>query len=434
MRKLLSTNLGLFPMFGGNARKLSDVLLNSYSHKVELINQLVLYDQIWIPTSNLMVIPVLRLWLGDDYFKLLIQENVIVLFRHNLWMRYMIKENGLAFYGIQRGNSSQNMNFGVAGFFPLYESLPFILENTKPLSTKQRTDELESVLLDKIIELDISKYEKDLRNETYTDILKSPILLPIFKLRNDIGTSLNNLKGLMPNQMKCCDPHIVPQDSNAFEIETLLNIAFRNFVLTLGTELEVTDIQADEDTFNVYWAKGQRFGFDRSRLDSFSKILQVEEVPSIGDAFAKGIIEIKEVLKIRELNSTQIFKVWLSENIVDGKTDVVREYIESLKGPTWLESTPAKIIRIGVQGVGGLVGSFFGDPGITSAALSIADSFLLNKWAKKKSPSLFIGEVKSIILNTQKEQKKEYRRAPGNLRNTPCPCGSGIKYKKCCGK
>lgn len=424
----------MFPMYGGSSKRLADVLLNSNEHKIELINQLILYDQVWIPTSNLMVIPVLRLWLGESYFDLLIRENVIVLFRHDNWFGYVGNGGGLSFYQIRRGKSDQKINLGTAGFLPLEESLPFILTITRPESSSERRNELESLLSEKIIELPVAKFADQLRNETYTDVLKSPILLPFFNLRHDIGSSLDKLKGIQSNQMKCCDPHSNSRDTNAIEIETLIEIAFRNFILHIGTELGVTDIQADKETFNVFWAKGQRFGFDKERLDSFSTILEVEGVPSIGTAFAKGSIGIKEVIKIRDLNSSRVFRDWLGEAQIENKVEVVRQYIDSIKQPTWLESVPAKILRMGVQVVGSSVGSLFGDPYITPSVLAATDSFLLQKWAKRNSPSLFINDLKNIVLAHEDAQKGYPNVIPGKLRNAPCPCGSGKKLKRCCGK
>ena len=34
----------------------------------------------------------------------------------------------------------------------------------------------------------------------------------------------------------------------------------------------------------------------------------------------------------------------------------------------------------------------------------------------------------------QQEKKPQKRKQPKVGRNEPCPCGSGKKYKKCCGK
>lgn len=38
------------------------------------------------------------------------------------------------------------------------------------------------------------------------------------------------------------------------------------------------------------------------------------------------------------------------------------------------------------------------------------------------------------LCNYYFEQEKISKKYPGTGRNAPCPCGSGLKYKKCCGK
>ena len=47
-------------------------------------------------------------------------------------------------------------------------------------------------------------------------------------------------------------------------------------------------------------------------------------------------------------------------------------------------------------------------------------------------------EEQNMILgrgeDQDKEVKKPFRREKKIGRNSPCPCGSGLKYKKCCGK
>jgi preprotein translocase subunit SecA len=43
--------------------------------------------------------------------------------------------------------------------------------------------------------------------------------------------------------------------------------------------------------------------------------------------------------------------------------------------------------------------------------------------------------LENVTTNKERESKKEptiKKDKPG--RNDPCPCGSGKKYKKCCGK
>ena len=42
--------------------------------------------------------------------------------------------------------------------------------------------------------------------------------------------------------------------------------------------------------------------------------------------------------------------------------------------------------------------------------------------------------VKKVITNDGKETIKTSKKSDKVGRNDPCPCGSGKKYKQCCGK
>ena len=42
--------------------------------------------------------------------------------------------------------------------------------------------------------------------------------------------------------------------------------------------------------------------------------------------------------------------------------------------------------------------------------------------------------VKKVITNDGKEKLKTTKKSDKIGRNDPCPCGSGKKYKQCCGK
>jgi len=46
----------------------------------------------------------------------------------------------------------------------------------------------------------------------------------------------------------------------------------------------------------------------------------------------------------------------------------------------------------------------------------------------------FNGEIEDEVLDDEDYHPEPYvRREPKIGRNEPCPCGSGKKYKKCCG-
>ena len=433
MRKLLNTHLGIFPGLA-DTRKIADTLLISKAHTAELINQLILYDQIVIPTSNLGILPVLRNWIGDQYFDFLIRENIIVLARHDYWLSYLGNGGGLNFYQIRPGEHKVDIGWGQAAFLPLDQILPVVISQTTPPSSPQRSKELEQLLADKIISVPVEESKEKLRHETYTDIIGSRILRSLFLSRYPDGVYLDKLTGVDTNQAVIYCPHLVEDSYKTHpEINTVFHIAFQNFIFNFGTEIGATDIQATDTTFRVYKAKGERFGLDDARLEQFSSIFDVEGIPSIGNAFVDGIIDMAEIIKIRESTRTENFRQWFEDSLKENTTDVVQDYLDSLKGPTWINRIPVKTMRIGLQATIGAVAGLLGDPGATATLLSTADSFLLEKWAGQSPPKLFIDDVKHVMLEPEKKIVQKTS-TPGRLRNKPCPCGSGKKFKRCCGK
>ena len=75
---------------------------------------------------------------------------------------------------------------------------------------------------------------------------------------------------------------------------------------------------------------------------------------------------------------------------------------------------------------------------IRTGLAPISDESAQNQSKKsKKSQKFLSGET---VLQKRKEIEKSYKKTKTVVkektvgRNEPCPCGSGKKYKKCCGK
>ena len=60
------------------------------------------------------------------------------------------------------------------------------------------------------------------------------------------------------------------------------------------------------------------------------------------------------------------------------------------------------------------------------------DQEKLEELGKKARTKEDVEEEKELIKKTEKVPPLHADQEPG--RNDPCPCGSGKKYKKCCGK
>lgn len=414
---LLCTDLSIWPTLD-NPGLISDAIYASPLCKQNLINRLLLYDQIIIPTGNLLILPVLRLWLGDVAVCRLLEEEIVILTRYDSWLCYAGNGGGLKFFQILPGTEphAREHNIGTLFYAPLDELVARILKITNPPTPESERKNLETILLSKVRPLSLNRYEEKLRIETYTDVIKSPMLRSFFAIRN---TDLSRLHGIGPNQVQFGDFQFArAPDKDKAEINAVLRIAFENLLLTFASETATT-LQADISAEKVLRAKGQRLGLGDAQLDGFLSILNVGNVPNMGAAFASGEVSFDRLMKLREGRQAKDFRRWLSAVDPLNKEDIVRAYVHSLGEKSTIQRLPAKLLRFVTTSLLGMV------PGLGAAA-SFVDSFLLEKWFPGRSPTLFLDEIRHVVVKAQQHSRK------GSQRNDPCPCGSGKKYKKCC--
>lgn len=426
MRRVLATDFGIWPVFQDLAR-VSDLMLASTEQKAQLANYLLLYDQIIIPTGNLQVLPVLRLMLGEGVFDDLIRTKGIVLTRFDQWFGYAGNGNGLVFFKVGENPKlpSRGPNLAHSYFKPIDEAIDVAITTTNPQSNAKRRSELKNLLLDNIVLLPTQQIANNLKEEAYQDILNSPYLQNFLALRN-AGRSIDNLVGLGPNKLTILDLHSQPGAEEIPEIRSVLNVAFENFLLRVGAYSEVTEITGDNTTLSIIKAKGQRLGFSLEGNRAFAQIQKIMGVPDIGTAFANKNISATQLLELRYSKHCQSLRDWFAEGALgEPAEDIVSKYVDSLGKPSWLDSIPSKLLRFAVTtGIGTI------EP-ISGGVVSVIDNFLLSKWFPGSSPRLFLKQAKVMLVNKSPIVNPIMR---GKDRNKPCPCGSGRKYKKCCGR
>lgn len=429
MRRILATDIGIWPILQ-NMEQVSDSMLHSPEFRSNLANYIILYDQIVIPTGNLQILPVLRNIFGEHVFDELIKSNIIVLARYNKWFSYFGNGGGLRFFESFRDpNSGRTPNLFLSYFAPLDEAIDTAIKTTTPNSSVRRASELKNLLIDKILPVGTNIEMSSFRDETYKDILGSPYLRNFLSIRNE-GRHLDALKGINANQVRIYSPHAVPEKGESPEIWSVLHAAFENFVLGLSTDIDVEEIAGDGNTLALIKAKGQRVGLDLEGKNAFSKIQEISGIPNIGEAFSKGVFTAEQLLDLRESKHSQAFRDWfISENSNETSQQIVERYVNSIGKPSFIDRLPVKTLRFGITTGAGLINP------VTGAISSAVDSFLLSKWFPGKSPKLFIKHAKAVTIKAKPTSEiLQKPRMTGRDRNRLCSCGSGKKYKKCCGR
>lgn len=402
------------------------MMVNSPTYWARLADYLLMYDQIVIPTGNLQILSVLRFMLGDDVLLELLETRTIVLTRFDQWFGY-VGTAGVVFFKVGDGPDNKRTvpNLATSHFLPLDEAIDAAFIATNPPSTLETRHTYKTLLLNRTAQLATESLLEDVRAEAYRDIRDSPYLQALLSIRN-AGRSIENLAGSKADTVTVFNPHVPPEKNDLPEIRAVLRVVFENLLLGVGGKAEVSELTGDGSTLSILQAKGQRLGYSPHGRSAFAQIQQVSGVPDLGMAFASKQLSARQILDLRQSKHAQSFRDWLAAgNPVSTAEDTLRRYVESVGRPSLVESLPAKLLRFSTTTTWGALEPVSG--GIAAAA----DSFLLSKWFPGESPRLFMRQAKVVVTNTPVIKAPQQK---GRDRNAPCSCGSGKKYKQCCGK
>ncbi|WP_375169666.1 SEC-C domain-containing protein [Marinobacter sp.] len=426
MSRILATDFGIWPTFRDIAES-SDAMMASASHRENLANYLLMYEQIVIPTGNLQILPVLRHMLGEGIFDELVRNREIVLARYSRWFAYGGNGAGIIFFSAADNPTQppRGPNLGKGYFKELDEAIDVALATTTPQLGQQRNSSLRNLLQDSVIELPTEELQRDIPEETYRDILNSEYLRDMMSLRN-AGKSLKKLTGIGPNQMTIYNPQ-KDEAGDIPEIKAVLRVAFENFILGVASHAQADSIASNEATLSIVRAKGQRLGKAIEGNDAFVAIQNIAGVPNVGKAFSARELRPEQILELRRSRNGEEFRKWFGYGSPTlSAEEQVERYREAVSERGWLNSLPLKVLRLATTSLAGLVSP------VSGAAASAIDSIMLEKWFPKRGPQLFLEETKNLI------QKNKQARFPkpmhGRDRNKPCPCGSGKKFKVCHGR
>jgi len=402
------------------------MMVNGPAYWARLADYLLMYDQIVIPTGNLQILSVLRFMLGDDVLLELLETRTIVFTRFDQWFGY-VGSAGVIFFKVGDGPENKRAvpNLATSHILPLDEAIDAVFIAMNPPSTLETRYRYKTLLLDRTVQLATESLLEGVRAEAYRDIKDSPYLQALLSIRNG-GRSIENLAGSKADTVTVFNPHVPPERNDPPEIRAVLRVVFENFLLGVGGKAEVSELTGDGSTFSILQAKGQRLGYSPHGRSAFAQIQQISGVPDLGLAFASKQLSGRQIVDLRQSKHAHSFREWLAAgNPASTAEDTLRRYVESVGKPSLMESLPAKLLRFATTTTWGALEPMSG--GIVAAA----DSFLLSKWFPVKSPRLFMRQAKVVVANSPVIRAPQQK---GRDRNASCSCGSGKKYKQCCGK
>lgn len=227
-------------------------------------------------------------------------------------------------------------------------------------------------------------------------------------------------------------------DIRKADILKILNLFYNNRALNVASALKADNIILDPSSKTIIESKLRPSTFKSffQKTDSiniFEEINSKKELPNLGELFINEIIDIDDIIQIRDNIEGQLFRAWFHSNEYD------RAHFEKTLLNNKEQSKIVKYtnkVRWVIPPIVGVVGGI--PSGIVAA---YANSKFVSKFLNGWHPNLFLDNVLRSSIDEKhsnyiksNETALKLKRNQKIGRNDPCPCRSGNKYKKCCGK
>lgn len=358
------------------------------------LQSLLIHEKIYIRIADIIFIASI---IGVDSTKYLIKNNILIVLDDRGISPALMIESSKSNHEINKAIISQIE--AITGYDD------FIDNNKKSITDNKKLEQLAISIYDNRKVIDTKNYETNLRKEILLD-LENPHIKKTFRKLD----------------LKKMDDA---------DVNNLLRIAKNNDILIISSQLNVHSISMDSDVKNLMESKFKTYinknAYDIS-LSNFTEVLKMKKLPDLFDLFMKGIINIEDIISIRENFNGKLFRQWyLSKDY--NLEDITYELMKNNKINKFIQ-----LIRWGSMNALGFISPAVG------VASSIVDSFVLDKILNGWHPNIFLDDVleqsinSTINLYNKKENYKRIIKAYPNItRNDKCVCGSNKKFKKCCG-
>lgn len=267
--------------------------------------------------------------------------------------------------------------------------------------------------------LNVDKNSIHIPQAIYTDKIVNEISLD---LRNKNVTESLGLSSSSLNEIKT-------EDSNR-----IFRLIYGNHGLVYSSFLGSQSLIAESGVSNIIANKFSGIVKPQisNSVESFSDLSKRIGIPDFFQLYKAKVIDLEFILKLRNNYGGKKFREWISSKDFDKEqisADLLR--FSGIKQNTWV-----KYFRWAFSNAIGVIEPF------TGFAASTIDSFLVDKILNGWHPSIYLNEQlreqfdRKISDNERLLKEKrvsEILKGQSIGRNDLCPCGSGKKFKKCCG-
>lgn len=374
--------------------KNSQLLLNN-SYKAELAVQLLLYDQVVIPTNDFGIIPILESWMGHSTFIDALSSKSIEFVRTNDCLGYAGNGNGLNLFVMKPGDTKPFEWWQQAMFGGIEESLEIQLANSFPKMPYRNIQVLNDLVLSNTSKFhcENENFIKNVANESYVDAMKTPFIrdqiIEFYESKNLI--KLTHLPEVQANQMRVSG---IEEINDA--VDLVLRVAEVNMEIQLAVNTNGADIFTSAKTEDILNSKIDRAMSGHESVRGLTQLFELAGVPNIELAVANDLLEFSDIWKVRTSKNSTKFREWFRKAQIESASDIEKAYVEALSVIPSVASLPIKTLRFVVTTIAGSL-----EP-ITGIVAGAVNSYFIDKWLSGYNPRLFIDEVRTLEIDRKK--------------------------------
>ena len=353
----------------------TNFLSTGKSHSQDFIDNLILCDEIVLPTDDFMSLTILVGVLGFNAVSDMLDTGALRLVRAKGALCYIGNGGGLHPFKIVNSDGARPSVFLQAD-----EAIEWAMMGLENIDKKQ-AQLMADKTLQNLTEIDLEDEEFNFREQTYADVVASEYL----RTQLAVETDLSRLPGIGPKDVRIYGGKETQNDT----IQSLLNLAHCNIELRLADVSNCDDITTAAPIGHLLRGKQERL-ISLGLKGATAKLKELASIPDIGTWIIQNPTGLEKLLELRASKAGGEFRECFHRSTGEEASTLEAEYIKLIREVPAASGLPARVIRFLVTAGWGLA-----EP-ITGAAAVVADQFFIDRYLNRKSPKFFLERLSQI--------------------------------------
>ena len=363
---------------------------NNISAKTRLLEQIILYDRVFIATKNFLIVPLLVEWAGINNLLQLLRKNVIGFTRPRSFIGYDGKHQSIELLELFWPGKTLLFEedwIKIADSANIKEASFAVIKKTLKNHRESDLHELYSLVMRNTKQVEFKSVAANISEETRKDFLDGEIRKKLLIKAPDLSSAAD----IGEDQIKIGFDNDIFDPTKSREIDKALAIGFSNFDFFLGGAIPDADIYTDNISKVILEAKLRRNLKPHLISEGLSDLLSNREIPDFTQLVESGKLSFNNVFDVLGLTDTLKFRNWLHSLEISSSSEVLKDYVNKLENHYNEKKIGQKIVRFLLTVTLGLINQPTGLIG------SFVDSFIVDELLKKWHPKLFLDKFRSTF-------------------------------------